>query len=800
VSGDGRGGAGSGVTKRVAEQATKKRGQAELELDEAALPPATRLQSVAFGAAAAAKRVLIGRPRATYEYEETLLPKWLALPIFSSDPLSSVAYATEAAMVVLVSVSLSSLHLIVPITLAIVALLVIVVLSYSQGVRAYESSGGSYVFAKENLGVFPGLVAAAALLVDYVLTVAVSIAAGIFAITSVAPSLASHRVELSLACIGILTLANLRGVRESGLLFALPTYAFIAALYVVIAVGLWKGITGAWPHAAVPHPLPAGSGSLGVFVLLKAFSSGAVALTGTESISNGVTAFRHPQAQNASRTLLAMGAVASSFFIGVSILAVKMDARPSETVSVLSQIARAAFPAGTTGSFVYYALQGLTLAILILAANTSYQGFPRLAALLARDGFVPRQFVNLGDRLVLSNGMLILAGLSAVLIVAFHADVNSLIHLYVIGVFTAFTLAQAGMVRHWRHTREPGWRLRAATNGLGAATTGVVAVIVIWTKFIDGAWMVIIAIPVLIIGFYAVHRHYRTIGRRLAAKANAVLARPQPRNTVVLYVERLDAATREAFWYARAISDGSFRAIHVPTAASDPGIRPRFFNWSQGNPHLEVLASDDGPVDGVLEYIWSFPVGEGDFVTVVIPELFRTPSLISAFMHRSTFSLKLDLLKEPGLVVTDVPKIADPRDRDWTEPRRAACVVPVSTINAASLRALLYARSLGFPETTAVFFSLEEDDAGRIEREWQRFPTRMPLDVVDAPYRDLGKPLLTYLRRITADPEAVAVVVMPELIVRGTDRLLHSQRALYLKRLLIFEPRVILASVPYQLV
>jgi hypothetical protein len=396
--------------------------------------------------------------------------------------------------------------------------------------------------------------------------------------------------------------------------------------------------------------------------------------------------------------------------------------------------------------------------------------------------------------------MLILAGLSAVLIVAFHADVNSLIHLYVIGVFTAFTLAQAGMVRHWRHTREPGWRLRAATNGLGAATTGVVAVIVIWTKFIDGAWMVIIAIPVLIIGFYAVHRHYRTIGRRLAAKANAVLARPQPRNTVVLYVERLDAATREAFWYARAISDGSFRAIHVPTAASDPGIRPRFFNWSQGNPHLEVLASDDGPVDGVLEYIWSFPVGEGDFVTVVIPELFRTPSLISAFMHRSTFSLKLDLLKEPGLVVTYVPKIADPRDRDWTEPRRAACVVPVSTINAASLRALLYARSLGFPETTAVFFSLEEDDAGRIEREWQRFPTRMPLDVVDAPYRDLGKPLLTYLRRITADPEAIAVVVMPELIVRGTDRLLHSQRALYLKRLLIFEPRVILASVPYQLV
>jgi amino acid transporter len=630
--------------------------------------------------------------------------------------------------------------------------------------------------------------------------VAVSIAAGIFAVTSVAPSLAPHRVELSLACIVLLTLANLRGVRESGLLFAVPTYAFIAALYAVIAVGLWKGLTGTWPHATVPHPVPAGSGSLGIFVLLKAFSSGAVALTGTESISNGVSAFRHPQAQNASRTLLAMGAVAITFFLGVSILALKMDARPSETTSVLSQIGRAVFPAGSDGSFVYYALQALTLAILILAANTSYQGFPRLAALLARDDFFPRQFGNLGDRLVLSNGMLILAGLSAVLIVAFHADVNSLIHLYVIGVFTAFTLAQAGMVRYWRRTREAGWRWRAAMNALGSVTTGVVAVIVIWTKFIDGAWMVMIAIPVLIVGFYAVHRHYRAIGRRLSAKANAVLARPEPRNTTVLYVERLDAATREAFWYASAISNGSFRAIHVPTADSDTGIRPRFFNWSQGKPHLEVLPSDNGPVDTVLEYIWSFPVGEGDFVTVVIPELFRTPSLVSALLHRSTFSLKLDLLREPGVVVTNVPKIADPRDRDWTEPRRAACVVPVSTLNAASLRALLYARSLGFRDTTAVFFSLEEDSAEGIEREWQRLPTRIPLDVVDAPYRDLGKPLLTYLRRVTADPEAVAVVVMPELIVRGTDRLLHSQRALYLKRLLLFEPRVILTSVPYQLV
>jgi amino acid transporter len=474
------------------------------------------------------------------------------------------------------------------------------------------------VFAKENLGTLAGLIAAAALLTDYILTVAVSVAAGIFAITSAAPSLNSYRVELSLACILVLTLGNLRGVRESGLLFAFPTYAFVGLLYAVLVVAFAKGLTGTWPHARTPHPLPAGMGSVGVFVLLKAFASGAVALTGVESISNGVTAFKRPQAKNAGQTLAVMAAIAISFFLGVSYLAVKMDARPSGTASVLSQIARATFPQGSSGSIVYYLVQAFTLAILILAANTSYQGFPRLAALLARDGYFPRQFVNLGDRLVFSNGMLILAGLSAALILAFRANVDSLIHLYVIGVFTAFTLAQAGMVRYWLRTREQGWRRSALMNGIGSATTLVVTAIVIWTKFTAGAWMVIIAVPTMIAGFYAIHRHYRAVARRLRAKAKAVLARPQPANTVVLYVERLDAATREAFWYSRKISQGSFRPIHVPFPGSDPGIRPRFFSWSEGRPPLEVLSEEEEPLDAVLEYVWTFPHGEGDFVTVVI--------------------------------------------------------------------------------------------------------------------------------------------------------------------------------------
>jgi amino acid transporter len=741
------------------------------------------------------KRALIGPPRSTGELEDTLLSKTLALPIFSSDPISSVAYATEAAMAVLVGVSLSALHLVFPISIGIAALLAIVVLSYSQGVKAYASSGGSYVFARENLGTFPALLAGAALLTDYVLTVAVSVAAGVFALTSAAPSLASHQLALALACVVILTVGNLRGVRESGLLFAFPTYGFIVMLYLTLGIGVTKCAVGSCPVADVHHPIVAGTGTITIFALLKAFSSGAAALTGVESISNGVTAFRRPQAQNAARTLYVMGGVAITLFIATSWLAVQMHARPSSTESVLSQIARGSFPAGSPGSVGYYLVQAFTLAILVLAANTSYQGFPRLAALLSHDRFLPSQFVNLGDRLAYSNGILVLAGLATGLLIAFRANVNSLIHLYVIGVFTAFTLAQAGMVRHWHKTQEKGWRWRAGVNALGSATTALVTVIVIATKFLEGAWMVIIAIPLLIALFYGVRRHYRSVGRRLRAKARAVQASREVENDVILYVERLDAATREALWYAQTISKRSLRAIHVPFPGSDPGIGPRFFHWTDGEPRLEILPADGDPLNPVLEEVWAIPQGESHFVTVVVPELFSKRSLLSAVLHRSTFSLKLGLLREPGVAVTDVPKLGG----DDVLPERAQVIVPVSAMHAGSLRALQYARSLGIRDTTAVYFADHEEEAEAMRDDWRRFPTGVPLDVVEDPYRDVGQPLLEYLRRVTADPEAVAVVVMPELIVRGTDRLLHNQRALYLKRLLLFEPQVILTSVPFQL-
>ncbi len=729
--------------------------------------------------------------------DDTLISKTLALPIFASDPLSSVAYATEAAMVVLVAVSVTALDLVLPISIAIAIVLAIVVLSYTQTVQAYETSGGAYVVAKDNLGTLPSLIAAAALLVDYVLTVAVSVTAGVLALTSAAPSLAPHKVGISLGFVVLLTLVNLRGVRESGVLFALPTYGFVAVMFVMIATGVGKCVDGTCPQADVPNPLAAGAAAVaGVFVVLQAFASGSAALTGVEAISNGVGAFRRPKGRNAALTLVAMGAIAISLFLGVSYLAVAMNAAPSASVSVISELARAIFPASSATSFLYYAVQALTFAILILAANTSYQGFPRLAAVLARDRFFPRQFVNLGDRLVYSNGIVVLSGIAALLIWAFKADVIALIHLYVIGVFTAFTISQAGMVKHWLRREEPGWRWRAVVNGAGAVATGLVAIVVVESKFTEGAWAVIVAIPILIACFYGVRRHYSKVVRRLRAGAAAVAAAPPATNKVVLYVESFDAALEEAVWYARRVAGDDFHAIHVPGSRTDPGILPRFRQFTGMSPDLEIVNPEDGRVDAVIDYLWALPRGESQFVTMIVPEHFRHRSLTKA-LRRTEFSLKLRLLREPGVVITDVPVIAS--DRSWEAPRHAVCRILVSGAHAASMRATNYAGTLGIEDTRAVFFAFDTEEADLIRTAWDAREMPVPLEIEEARFRDIGDPLLTYMRRITADPQTVAVTIMPELIFSGLSRSLHNQRALYIKRLLLFEPRVILVSVPYRM-
>ena len=744
------------------------------------------------------KRYVLGRPMASGQMHDQLLPISLALPIFSADAISSVAYATEAAMVVLVGVSLGALSWTLPISIAVAALMAIVVASYRQTVHAYEQSGGAYVVAKENLGKLPSLVAAAALLVDYVLTVAVSVASGVFAITSAVTSLQGYRVELSLVAIVAIALVNLRGVREAGILFALPTYGFILAVYAAIGTGIGRCVAGSCPHAVAPHPLATGVGTLTILVVLKAFSSGASALTGVEAIANGVNAFRRPQSVNAGRTLATLGVIAISLFLGVSYLAVHMHARPSSTDSVLSQIARAAFPVGGSTSFLYWVVQIFTFAVLVLAANTSFQGFPRLSALLARDGFIARQFTNLGDRLVFSNGVLVLTGAALALILIYNANVNSLIHLYVVGVFTAFTLSQAGMVRYWHRTRDPGWRYRGVINGIGAVTTGIVALVVIWSKFTEGAWLVIVAVPLLVLLFLGINRHYRRFTRRLAAGAGAVRAAGEPTNHVLLWVESIDVATEGALWYARRIAGPRVRALHAPGRHTDPGIRPRWFDFTSGSPQLEVLATDEGRVQALLEEVWSLPRGEADFVTVVVPEQFRRPSLLSA-ARRTSFRLKLRLVSEPDVVIADVPAVTSFAGPEGRTPSKLACRVLVSNMHAGALRAIAYARSLEIEDTRVVTFASDRPEALAFDREWRRSGPALPLDLSDAPYRDVGDPLLAYLRRLTAEGDTVVNVVMPEIVVRGWARVLHNKRALYIKRLLLFEPHVILSSVPYQL-
>ena len=746
------------------------------------------------------KRLVVGTPMPTRRSEDTLLPKRLALPIFASDALSSVAYATEAALVVLLAASAAGRSELLPVSLAIAALLAVVIASYQQTVRVYESSGGAYVVAKDNLGTLPSLVGAAALLTDYVLTVAVSISAGVVALVSAVPALAAHRVALSLVFIAMITIGNLRGVRESGLVFALPTYAFILSMLVLVVAGAARCADGTCGPTTAPQPMTVGAGAIGLFVLLRAFASGSTALTGVEAIANGVGAFRRPQARNAARTLGILGALAITFFLGVSYLAIKMHATPNEGgyPSVVSQIARVVFPGDSATSFMYYAVQASTVAILVLAANTAYQGFPRLAALLAHDRFFPRQFTNLGDRLVYSNGILVLAAVAAALIWIYAADVEALIHLYVIGVFTAFTLSQTGMVRYWLRTHDRGWRWRALMNGTGALATFLVTLVVIWTKFAAGAWMVIVAIPLLVLAFFGIHRHYRRIARRLRAGTAAVRSAGTPHNQVLIVPDSVDVATESALWYAHRIGNGEERAVHAPGHGSDIAIRPRWHRLAARHPELEILDPSEGRIEAVLEELWKLPRGERDVVTVVIPEQFRRPSLLAA-TRRTAFRLKLRLLSEPGVVVADVPVISDGHGPQGHTATTLIARILVADVNAASMRALNYARSLDADDLRAVYFATGADEARELGEAWARADIAVPLDVLEAPYRDIGDPLLAYIRELTGKPDVAVNVVMPELVLHGWARFLHNQRALYIKRLLLFEPGVILTSVPYQL-
>jgi amino acid transporter len=631
------------------------------------------------------KRLVLGRPFRSDTIGETLLPKWLALPIFASDPLSSVAYATQEILLILSLGGLAYLHFAPWIGLAVVVLLTVVVLSYRQVVRAYPSGGGSYEAASRNLGSSAGLVVASALMVDYIMTVAVSVAAGVDNIISAVPELNGYRIGIDIGFIALLMAMNLRGIRESGRTFAVPTYLFIAGVVLMIVIGLSRAMAGHPPVAESAgydiRPEQVGlTGVALVFLLLRSFSSGCTALTGVEAISNGVPAFRKPKSVNAARTMTAMGALAIVMFVGITALAMITHVRIAENTcdligfagncqsdpqrTVISQIAAAVF--GGDRTIMFYFLQSTTALILILAANTAFNGFPLLASILSQDRYLPRQLHTRGDRLAFSNGIVLLSIVAATLIFAFDGSTTRLIQLYILGVFTSFTLCQAGMVRHW--TRElptaTGARQRLGIqrslliNALGAVLTAIVLLVVLVTKFTHGAYLVVIAIPVLYVLMQAIRRHYSQV--------------------------------RE-----------------------------------------ELLPDDE-----------------------------------SAML-----------------------------------PSRVHAIVLISTLHKPSQRAIAFARASRPDTLTALTVNVDDDDTHSLRQQWEQRGIKIVLKVIESPYREITRPVVNYVKNLRrASPRDVVCVYIPEYVVgRWWENLLHNQSSLRLKGRLLFEPGVMVTSVPWQL-
>ncbi|MFL6128573.1 MAG: APC family permease [Mycobacteriales bacterium] len=626
-----------------------------------------------------AKRLLVGRPYATDRATEQLLPKRIALPVFASDPLSSVAYATEEILLVLALGGIALLHLTVPVAAGVVVLLAVVVASYRQTVHEYPRGGGAYQVAGENLGRPFGLVAASALLVDYVLTVAVSVSAGVDNIASAVPALHGHQLAVAFGLLALLGLGNLRGIRESGRAFAFPTYAFVGGVLVLVLWGLVRAAAGSPPRAESAD-LPVGAehsyaGLALVFLALRAFSSGCTALTGVEAIANGVPAFKPPKSANAAHTLLVLGGLAITMFGGITALALITHVHVAEnpvdlglpagtgTKTVIAQIASAVF--GGNHSVGFYWITVFTALVLVLAANTAFNGFPVLGSILAQDRYAPRQLHTRGDRLVFSNGIVVLAVAAGLLLWAFGASTTRLIQLYIIGVFLSFTLSQAGMVRHWTRllrgipaAGRRSIRRKRAVSAVGAASTGLVLAVVLATKFLAGAWIVVIAMPLVYLAMTGIHRHYQRVGRELAWRDDA----------------------------------------------------------------------------GVL-------------------------------------------------------------------PARTHAIVLVSRLHLPTARALAYARATRPDTLTALTVDVDDADTRRLWQEWERRRVPVPLTVLESPYREITRPVLQYVRDLRrSTPRDVVTVFIPEYVLgRWWEQLLHNQSALRLKARLLFQPSVMVTSVPWQL-
>jgi amino acid transporter len=615
------------------------------------------------------KRVLVGKPLATADEGHQRLPKVIALAVFASDAISSTAYATEEILHVLVPVAgMAGLEYLIPISLIVMALLAIVITSYRQTISAYPTGGGCYVVSRENLGELPSLVAGSSVLTDYMLTVAVSVSAGVAAITSAFPSLHDQTVPLCLGFIVVLTAINLRGLKESGRIFAVPTYVYVFALGALIAYGLYRSFSGGLGELPVDrHALDelTDNGTLitGVtaFALMRAFSSGAVALSGIEAIANGVPAFRPPEARNAIRTLMAMGSILAVFFFGISVLGHRLAPTISEDETLLSIMAGAVFGDGTV---MYFLLQASTAAILILAANTAFNAFPSKCGILARDRYLPTQLANRGDRLVYSNGIVVLAIVAAGLVIAFDGKTTKLIPLYAIGVFTGFTLSQAGAVRHWQRERSSGWVWKATVNGVGALATALVALVVVVSKFTIGAWIPCVLIPLIIVFLKAIKRHYDRVADRLAVPAGYRPVRHT--HTVVVPVGRVHQGVLAALTYAKSLAPDRLVAVTVVSSAEEAEAIEQQWEHYNLDIELQTLYSPYRELTSpVLAYLDELDAEyTNDIITVVLPEFVLSKWYEQLLHNQSALMLKARLLFRPNTVVTSVPFHLDENVQD----------------------------------------------------------------------------------------------------------------------------------------
>jgi amino acid transporter len=596
------------------------------------------------------KKLLVGSPLATAQARHERLGKATGLAVFASDNLSSVAYATEEILRVLVLAGVAALTYAVPIGVAIGVVIAVVISSYRQTIAAYPQGASDYLVTKDNLGVYPGLTAGAALLIDYTLTVAVSVSAAVAALTSALPPLYPYRVLLGVSLVGLIGLANLRGIRESGRFFAVWSYLFIGAYALLMLYGFGAYAVWGLPLSPPAPPAREATEALGVFLVLRAFASGAVALTGIEAVSDGVTAFKPPEVKNAQTVLVSLGLIMIALFVGITLLASIHGIVPHDEETVVSQLTRRILGSG----LLYYFVQAISVIILALAANTAFADFPRLAFFMARDGYLPRQFANRGDRLVFSNGVIILGVASGTLIAVFDGSTHALIPLYAVGVFTSFTLSQSSMVRRWISRRPAGWRWRVAISGLGAATTGLVMLIVGVTKFVGGAWIVVILGGLLMAHFLSINRHYGQVAAQLSL--DGFEGHPPMEHTVLVMVGDLHKGVLHALQYARMLSP-SVKGVYVEL---DPDktrrLEEKWIKWGMGAPLVVLSSPYRSLLHPFLEYIdHLLAIGDNHMVTIVVPEFVPAKWWQHLLHNQTALLIKGALLFRKNVVVTNVP-------------------------------------------------------------------------------------------------------------------------------------------------